>query len=56
MKLSQLDKRHQQTLINSKDIIQKGRKSMRRSVTAGPQYGSSKITVFAWDKNTILKY
>ena len=29
---------------------------MRRSATAGPQYGSSKITVFAWDINTILKF
>ena len=46
--LSQLDKRHQQILTNSKDIIQKGRKSMRRSATAGPQYGSSKITVFVY--------
>ena len=29
---------------------------MRRSVTTGPQYGSSEITVFAWDKNRILKF
>ena len=29
---------------------------MRRSATAGPQYGSSEITVFAWDKNRILKF
>ena len=29
---------------------------MRRSVTTGPQYGSSEITLFAWDKNTTLKF
>ena len=41
MKLSQLEKQIQQTLTNSKDIIQKGQKSLHRSCQARSTHGQA---------------